>query len=113
MVFSRALYLLFTPIFLVTLYFHYFGSNTSLFGIQRSIPEFSKHLTAPTMSGYKTVGYFVNWVRASCLLPIYISFTNDWQAIYGRNYNPQDLPAEKLTHILYAFANVRPETGEV
>ncbi|KAK1758991.1 glycoside hydrolase [Echria macrotheca] len=45
-------------------------------------------------SGFKNIVYFTNW------------------GIYGRNYQPTDLPASQITHVLYSFANLQP-SGQV
>ncbi len=34
-----------------------------------------------------------------------VAYYIEW-GIYGRNYHPMDIPAEKITHINYAFANL-------
>ncbi|CAK1359083.1 unnamed protein product [Cercospora beticola] len=44
--------------------------------------------------GFKTVGYYASW------------------SIYARNWPPQNIQSEQLTHLLYAFANIDNKTGE-
>ncbi|KIH91156.1 chitinase [Sporothrix brasiliensis 5110] len=54
----------------------------------------SANVTQRAAKGYQNAVYFVNW------------------GVYGRNYTPQMLPADKISFVLYAFANLQP-TGEV
>ncbi|KZW01393.1 hypothetical protein EXIGLDRAFT_738540 [Exidia glandulosa HHB12029] len=50
--------------------------------------------------------------RASSSGMVQIAYFTNW-GIYGRNFQPTDIDAPTLTHILYSFADVSPSTGEL
>ncbi|KAK4105596.1 glycoside hydrolase family 18 protein [Parathielavia hyrcaniae] len=51
----------------------------------------STNTTVPLASGYRSALYFTNW------------------GDYGANFQPQQLPGDKITHVLYAFADIAPD----
>ena len=66
--------------------------------------------TAKATSGYRNALYFTNWlvacmIRGECR-------ADHLRGIYGADTQPQELPADKITHVLYAFADIAPD-GEV
>ncbi|KAM0756225.1 hypothetical protein T439DRAFT_320922 [Meredithblackwellia eburnea MCA 4105] len=61
---------------------------------QQQHTQLINQMAIPRPNGNVNVGYFVNW------------------GIYARSYKPDSIPVQSLTHILYAFADVR-DSGEV
>ncbi|KAI1501380.1 chitinase [Biscogniauxia marginata] len=58
----------------------------SSFGLSRPIPRFEKRA-----SNFQNTVYFTNW------------------GIYGRNYQPAQLPTSQINQVLYSFANLRTD----
>ncbi|SPO28972.1 probable Chitinase [Ustilago trichophora] len=53
-----------------------------------------------------------NFTTNGAVVPrVNLAYFTNW-GIYGRKYAPSDVPHCNLTHILYAFADVNPDTGE-
>ncbi|KAL9109358.1 MAG: hypothetical protein Q9227_005988 [Pyrenula ochraceoflavens] len=60
-----------------------------------TIPELSSRgpagISQRSTNGHVNVAYFANW------------------DIYGRNYQPNQIPIDRLTHIMYCFANIQSD----
>lgn len=81
---------------LLWLYPRLLTSSPSLHALLTFSPSLLVHGPASTMTNSQlSVGYFVNW------------------GIYGRKYFPKDVDVSNLSHILYAFADVKSDSGEV
>lgn len=63
-------------------------------------------------TGYISAGYFTNWFVLCCSYLLTHSSSVD-RGIYARNFQPTDIVSSTLTHILYAFADVDPNSGNI
>jgi chitinase len=69
-------------------------------------------LSAPVArqsSGFANAVYFTNWYVESYLHLPWFGIDNLGRGIYGRNYQPADLPASQISHVLFSFLNLRAD----
>jgi chitinase len=66
---------------------------------------FSKIMMALLLASFQNLITLANSKRI-------IGYYTSW-SIYGRNYHIQNIPADKITHINYAFANINGTTNEI
>lgn len=66
--------------------------------------------TIKSSPGYRNALYFTNWLVSA--LTYTGELADHLRGIYGANYQPQQLPGDQITHVLYAFADIAAD-GEV
>lgn len=65
-------------------------------------------------TGYANSVYFTNWYvlplpAIRCDRMCFTDILTTSRGIYGRNYQPADLPASQISHVLYSFMNLRAD----
>jgi len=66
-----------------------------------------KYIRSKWTSGSANGVYFVNWYAQNGTA--IGKLANVIRGIYGRNFQPADLPVRDISHVFYAFLNVRTD----
>ena len=87
------------------------GAVQAMLALNASIVP-SKNSLEKRGSGYVNAAYFTNWYVLRCMRRGCEQSYSCRRGIYARGFQPNDLPASNLSHVLYSFLNVK-EDGTV
>ena len=76
--------------------------------VSMAAPAKSMAVVDKRASGFQNSVYFTNWYECRPNMRKNAGLTID-RGIYGRNFQPAQLPAGQLTNVLYSFANLQQD----